>query len=172
MPQHWHTSRVCNRKSFWTQSPIRADRQSLGDSCMPLHVVYVITQCLMTSHKWRHDVMWRQMTSRDIKWRHVTSNDVIFQVLVFQYDVFQCITIYEKKLRFFQTGDLERWPWSSNCSEISSRFIPVPNIGSVGLTVQSWECWQTHTHTHTPRAHTHRRTGPILLPRPCRWHRR
>ena len=27
--------------------------------------------------------------------------------------------------------------------------------------VQSWERWQTYTHTHT-----HRRTGPILLPQP------
>ncbi len=61
------------------------------------------------------------------------------------------------EITFFDlvTLTFDLWPWPSNSFEILSKYTAVPNIGSVGPMVQSWERRQTHTRTHT---HTHRQT--------------
>ncbi len=94
------------------------------------------------------DVTWRHVTSmmsRDVPWHHIQRHSSVW--------------LWNMKIAFFRLMTLNFDLWPSNSSEILSRYIPVPNLGFLGPMVQLWDHWQTDTHTH-------RWTGPILLPRP------
>ena len=99
----------------------------------------VKTSCrdVMTSYHdvtWRHDVM---------PWRHMTSGVMTNWLCVIHPSETSEITFFN-----LATLTFDLWPWPLNLAEIISRSFPLPNLVTLGQTVQPWERWLTDTQTH------------------------
>ena len=105
------------------------------------HFVKIITLWRHGRDEWRHAMTWRHtMTS----WCYVSRLH-----LSWQSEPAYVNGSETQKIMFFLMATLtfDLWPWHSNLSEILSRWIPLPNFGSVHETVQAWERWQTDRQT-------------------------